>query len=131
MKNAIEGLEFIPQTKVMAWLAEAKQIVADLKLEDSTVYHPEYIRKNGKLYVRNYQKISEVLDKIANYPHTAFAKRYELMELLQAVTKRIDSAVAFEASKTVKVIRLSDGAEIMTTEEMADYVVKEGLAKYA
>ena len=131
MKNAINGTDYIPASKVMAWLAEAREIIAE---------HPFYGTERLRIehsftrtgYKVSWISINDLLDKrIANYPHTCFAKRPELIKLVHYITKSLDRALEIQAKKTVEVIRLSDGKHIMTLPEVAKDAVEEGVAVYA
>ena len=131
MKNIINGTEYIKGTAVMAWLAEAREIINSIpRIGEETIRIEHSFTRTG--YKVSYIPINKLLDeRIANYPHTSFAKRPEVIELLHTIAKAIDRAVEYEASKTVKVIRLSDGKELMETPDVAKMVVDGGLAKYA
>lgn len=132
MKNVITATEYVKATAVMAWLEEAREIINKLpRIGEMTLRIEHSFTRTG--YKVSYVKINKLLDeKVANYPHTSFAKRPEVMELVHRITKQIDYAVEYEASKTVEVIRLSDGVHMMETPEMAKAVVEEfKVAKYA
>lgn len=131
MKNAINGIDYIPATKVMAWLAEAREIIAEhpiLGIERLRIEH-SFTRTGYKV---SWIPVNDILDnRVANYPHTSFAKRPEVMELVQRITKSIDRHLEFEKTKTVEVVRLSDGKHLMENPEVAKMAVEFGKAVYA
>ena len=131
MKNVITGIDYIPAKKVMAWLDEARSALADSEFcmnERLDIAH-SFTRDGYKV---SWVPVRECLNRIANYPHTSFQKRPELIKLVHRITKIVDSHVEYEANKTVEVIRKSDGKHIMADAEMAKYVVEEAkVATYA
>ena len=132
MKNVIEGTEYIKAIAVMAWLEEAREIINNIpRIGERTLRIEHSFTRTG--YKVSYVKINKLLDeKVANYPHTSFAKRPEVIELLHRIANVIDNAVAYEAEKTVAVIRLSDGERMMETPDMAKALVEEfKVAQYA
>ena len=132
MKNVSTATEYVKATAVMAWLEEAREIIKEYPLlgEERLRIAHSFTRTGYKV---SWIPVNEILNKtIANYPHTSFQKRPEVMELVHRITKSIDSFLEYQESKTVEVIRLSDGKHMMETPEMAKAVVEEfKVAKYA
>lgn len=132
MKNVINGTDYIKATAVMAWLAEAREIINQYPhIGEHTLRIEHSFTRTG--YKVSYVKINKLLnEKVANYPHTSFGKRPEIIELVHRMTGIIDASVEYEAQKTVEVIRLSDGKHMMETPEMAKELVEEfAVAQYA
>lgn len=132
MKTTIIGTEYIKGATVMAWMAEANEIIAKYpRLGEEKLRIEHSFTRTG--YKVSYITINKLLaEKVANYPHTSFAKRPEIIELVHRITKSLDNGVDYENRKTVEVIRLSDGAHFMETPEVAKTAVEEfKVAKYA
>ena len=131
MKTIINGTEYIPAAKVMEWLAEAREIIAKYpRAGEKTLRIEHSFTRTG--YKVSYIPVNELLERVAKYPHTSFANRPALMELLHRIADSIDFTVEYENSKTVEVIRLSDGEHMMETPELAQHLVEVyKVAKYA
>lgn len=131
MKNTIKGTDYIPSTKVMAWLDEVREIINQYpKVGTATLRIEHSFTRTG--YKVSNIAVNELFQKVEKYPHTSFQKRPEIIKLVHDITEKVDRVVDHEKAKTVELIRLSDGAHIMATPEMAKEAVEEfKIAKYA